>query len=439
MFQEITTKFDSVFRKLKGHGKITEKNIADTLRDVRRVLLEADVNYKVAKRFIADVQERALGQDVIKSITPGQQMIKIIQDELVRLMGEKHAPIHLSQKIPSMILLTGLQGSGKTTLAGKLALLLKRQGHHPLLVAADVYRPAAVDQLKTVGRSIGISVYSEENQDVLGTCTRAIDFARKNMFDIIIIDTAGRLHIDENMMDELVQLKQTLKPSEILFIADGMTGQDAVNTAKTFSDTLDISGVVLTKMDGDARGGAALSIRAVTQKPIKFMSVGEKPDQLEAFYPDRIASRILGMGDVVSLVEKAQSAIDSDQARKLEKKLRSQEFTLEDFFSQLQQIKKMGPLQDLLGMIPGANKALKNMQVDDRGLVYAEAIINSMTREERRRPSIIDGSRRKRIARGSGTSVQEVNRLLNQYKMLQKMMKSMKRGGGAPMKLPFGF
>ncbi len=440
MFQEITDKFESVFKRLRGQGKLTEKNIADSLRQVRRVLLEADVNYRVAKDFIKHVEEKAVGREVLRSITPGQQVIKIIHDELVRLMGEKHAPIKFSNQVPSLIMLCGLQGSGKTTLSGKLANHFRKKGHKPMLIAADIYRPAAIEQLKVVGKQLDVPVWAHEGKDVVKIVQGAIDYARQHMIDMAIIDTAGRLHLDDQMMDELKVLKKTFKPSETLFVADGMTGQDAVNTSKSFADILDFDGVVLTKMDGDARGGAALSIRSVTQKPIKFLSVGEKLDQIEPFHPDRIASRILGMGDVVSLVEKAQETIDEKKALDLERKLREKEFSLEDFMDQLQQIKKMGPLQDVLGMLPGANKMLKGVQVDDRSLVQAEAIINSMTPHERRRPQILNGSRRKRIARGSGTSVQEVNRLINQYNMLNKMMKQMQRGGSRQkLKMPFGF
>ncbi len=437
MFQEISEKFDGIIKKLRGHGKLSEKNISDTMRQVRRVLLEADVNYRVAKRFIASVQEKAVGQDVLKSITPGQQVVKIIHDELTRLMGEKQVPLHFSNRLPSTIMLVGLQGSGKTTTAGKLATTIRQKGRKPLLVAADVYRPAAIEQLRIVAKSIDVALYREEGKDAVNICKQATQYAKKHLYDTLIIDTAGRLHIDEKMMDELSRINASLAPEEILFIADGMTGQDAVNTAKTFSDALDFTGVVLTKMDGDARGGAALSVRAVTGKPIKFLGVGEKYNQLEPFHPERMASRILGMGDVVSLVEKAGQAIDQEKAAKLEKKMMRERFTLSDFYDQLQQIKKMGPLQDVMSMLPGSNKALKNMQVDENALVHIEAIINSMTREERSKPHIINGSRRKRIARGSGTQVQDVNRLLNQFNMMQKMLKRMKKGHG--MNMPFGF
>ncbi len=441
MFNEISEKFDGVIRKLKGHGKLSEKNISETMREVRRVLLEADVNYKVAKQFIADVQERAIGQEVVKSITPGQQVVKIIHDELTKLMGSKNSQIQFSNRIPGVVMLVGLQGSGKTTFAGKLGMHLRSKSRNPMLVAADIYRPAAIQQLKVVGKATNNTTYSEESKDAVAICKNAVEFARKNIKDTVIIDTAGRLHIDDEMMTELLNIKNAVNPDEILFVADGMTGQDAVNTAKTFLEKLDFDGVVLTKMDGDSRGGAALSIRAVTGKPIKFTSIGEKFDQLEVFYPDRMASRILGMGDIVTLVEKAQDAVDEEKALKLERKLRRQEFTLEDFKDQLQQIKKMGPLQDILAMIPGMqNKALSQVQVDDRALVKVEAIINSMTRDERRRPTVMNGSRRKRVALGSGTSVQDVNRVLKQFETMQKMMKMMnKKGGKMNMGMPFGF
>ena len=439
MLQELGEKFESVVRKLKGQGKLSEKNIADTMREIRRVLLEADVNYKVAKQFIKAVEQRALGQEVAKSISPGQLVVKIIHDELVRLMGQSQAPMNLDRSSPAVILLCGLQGSGKTTLAGKLSLYFRNKGRHPLLVAADVYRPAARDQIAIVGKSINVAVYSEDGDEAVQIAEHAVEYARKNMFDLVIVDTAGRLHIDEMMMDEIERMKQALNPDEILFVADAMTGQDAVTVAQSFLDRLDFDGVVLSKMDGDARGGAALSIRAITDKPIKFISVGEKLDQLEPFHPDRMASRILGMGDVVSLVERAQQSMDEAKAQKLERKLRRQEFTLEDFFDQLQQIKKMGPMKELIAMIPGAQtKALKNLDIDDKALVRVEAVINSMTVEERRSPHIINGSRRKRIARGSGASVQDVNRLLNQFSMMQKMMKQMNKGGSR-MRMLLGY
>ncbi len=439
MLQELSEKLESVLRQLRGQGKLTEKNIADSMREVRRVLLEADVNYKVVKQFIQDVEQRAIGQEVLRSITPGQMVIKIIHDELCKLLGEKDNPLYFGRSIPAVIMLVGLQGCGKTTFAGKLANHLRKKSRNPLLVAADIYRPAAIEQLKVIGRSLNIAVYAAAETDPVTISKNAVEYARKNMQDTVILDTAGRLHINEEMMAEVSRIKQAVEPAEILFVADSMTGQDAVNTAQAFLQQLDFTGVVLTKLDGDARGGAALSIRAVTGRPIKFISVGEKMDQLEPFHPDRMASRILGMGDVVSLVERAQEAIDAEKAIKLEKKLRRQEFTLEDFYDQLQQIKRMGPLQDILAMIPGAQaKAFRGLQVDDKALVKVEAIINSMTPEERNQPHIINGSRRKRIAKGSGTSVQDVNRLLNQFTMIQKMIKSMKHGGSRHQGLPFG-
>jgi len=438
MFQDLTDKLDGVFKKLRGHGKLTEKNIADTMREIRRVFLEADVNFKVAKDFIASVQEKALGQDVLKSITPAQQVIKILHDELTGLMGDSDVALEVASQPPTIIMLVGLQGSGKTTLAGKLAKHLKGRGRTPLLVAADLQRPAAVQQLQVVAEQAGVDVFAERDTTPVRACVTAIERAKKTDSDTVIFDTAGRLHVDRELMSELEDIKQKTSPHEVLFVADSMTGQDAVNTAQEFVQRLDFSGVVLTKMDGDARGGAALSIRAVTGKPIKFVSVGEKLDALEKFHPDRMASRILGMGDVVSLVEKAQQAVDQKKAEKLEKKLRRQEFTLEDFYDQLQQIKNMGPLEDLLKMMPGmGGNTLKGLTVDERALIYVEAIINSMTPEERRRPQIINGSRRKRIAMGSGTSVQEVNKLLKQFQMMQKMVKKMSRGGlkGMPFRL----
>lgn len=443
MFQDLTEKFELIVKKLRGHGKITESNVAESMREIRRVLLEADVNYKVAKQFIADVQEKALGQQVIKSITPGQMVVKIINDELTRLMGEKDVPLAQSRSLPpTVIMLVGLQGSGKTTLAGKLAKFVKQRNQNPILVAADVRRPAAIEQLKIVGKAVGVPVIADISNDPVEICREAVRIARKNSHDLVIFDTAGRLHVDAELMQELVRIKDATHPHEILFVADGMTGQDAVNTASEFLKQLDFSGVVLTKMDGDARGGAALSIRSVTGKPIKFLSVGEKYDQLEKFHPDRMASRILGMGDIVSLVEKAQNAVDQETALKMEKKLRRQDFTLEDFLEQLAQVKKMGPLEQIIGMIPGVKmNALKDFRVDDSALVRIEAMINSMTRDERRRPHIIDGSRRRRIARGSGTSVQDVNRLLNQFKNMQKMIKQMSRIGPhlgrGRMQIPF--
>ncbi len=441
MFEDLTRKLESIFRKIKGQGKLTEDNIKDALRDVRRVLLEADVNYRVAKQFIQSVQDKAVGQEVLRSITPGQQIVKIVYDELTQLMGQTAADLHFSNIPPTILMMVGLQGSGKTTFVGKLAKYLHSKGQSPLLVAADIYRPAAVQQLQTIGKQLNFPVFFEGQTSPVVLGKKAIAFARQNGNSVVLLDTAGRLHIDQEMMAELVQIKSTVSPNEILFVADGMTGQDAVKAAEEFQRQLNFDGVVLTKMDGDARGGAALSIKAVTGKPIKFISVGEKFDALETFHPERLASRILGMGDIVSLVEKAQQTIDQEQAERLEQKLRRQEFTLEDFLEQMHQVKKMGPLEQIIGMLPGMNSsALKNLQVDDQALVRIEAIIHSMTIAERRRPQIINGSRRKRIAKGSGTTVQDVNRLLNQFVQIQKMMKRInkfgKRGLGGGM-FPF--
>jgi signal recognition particle subunit SRP54 len=441
MFGELVDKFDDIFKKLRGVGKLTEKNIKDSLREVRRALLEADVNYKVVKDFIKSVEQAAVGEKVLKSIEPGQQIVKIVHEELVKLLGGKAEPLADIDKTPTVYMLAGLQGSGKTTLSGKLALAAKRKNKKPLLVAADIYRPAAVKQLKVVGDSIGVEVYHLEGKKPPKICAEAKKYAEKNFIDLIILDTAGRLHIDDELMRELEEIKGKVNPDELLLVADAMTGQDAVNLAEQFHARLSLSGVVLTKLDGDARGGAAISIRAVTGCPIKMVSIGEKPSDLEAFHPDRMASRILGMGDIVSLVEKAQETVDLQHAAKMEEKLRKNAFTLEDFYDQLQQIKRMGPLESLLGMIPGVGKALKGVEVDEKGMQRIEAIIQSMTLEERRNPNIIDGSRKNRIAAGSGNSVQHINLLLKQFNAMQKMIKSVSKGkfkgfpGGAS---PFG-
>ncbi|MGB9773293.1 MAG: signal recognition particle protein [Bacteroidota bacterium] len=428
MFEEIAEKFEAVFRKLRGQGKITETNVQETLREVRRVLLEADVNYKVAKQFIEDVHKRAIGKEVLSSITPGQLMIKILYDELVRLMGSTRIDIAFSNIPPTVIMVAGLQGSGKTTFAAKLANYLRAKGHHPLLVAADTHRPAAIDQLEQLGEQIDIPVYADREHAAVQIAENGIAHARKNVRDVVILDTAGRLHIDEGMMREVETIKERVKPHEILLVVDSMIGQDAVAAAKAFHDRLNFDGVVLTKLDGDTRGGAALSIRAVVEKPVKFVSVGEKLDALEPFYPDRMASRILGMGDIVTLVEKAQEQIDEKKAQKLEEKIRKAEFTFEDFLEQIQEIKKMGPLSQILSMIPGFNRVAVSQTVDDRAFVKIEAMIHSMTQEERRKPHIINGSRRRRIAMGSGTTVQDVNRLLKQFEEMKKMMKGFRRG-----------
>lgn len=425
MFQQLTDHFGEIFRKLKGHGKLTPENVAEILQEVRRVLLEADVNLNVVKNFIAAVEKKALGAEVLKSISPAQQMIKIVHDELTLLLGFNEAPMREANIPPTMIMIVGLQGAGKTTFCGKLAKHLKAKGRKPLLIGADLQRPAAVEQLQIVAKSAGCEFFSQSNSTPLEVCRNAVSVARQKLLDVAIFDTAGRLHVNEELMNELVSIKKALKPHEILFVADGMTGQDAVNTAQAFVQRLDYTGVVLTKMDGDARGGAALSIRAVTGKPIKYISTGEKLDAYEKFHPERIASRLLGMGDIVTLVEKAQQAVDQEKVRQLEAKLRKAEFSLEDFLDQMQQVKKMGPLHNLVEMIPGmGGKLPKDAQIDEKAFTRTEAIIQSMTPLEREKPQILNGSRRLRIAKGSGTSVQEVNRLIKQFDMMRKMMKS---------------
>ncbi|MBU0517847.1 signal recognition particle protein [bacterium] len=436
MFDQLTERFESFFKKIRGHGKLSEDNIRDSMREVRRILLEADVNFKVVKDFIGRVQEKALGQEVIKSITPGQQVIKIIHDELIVLLGEGQSRLDLSGLPPIPLMIVGLQGSGKTTFCAKLALHLRRKGKFPLLAAADVYRPAAIDQLKQLGKQLDIPVWAPGQANPVQICKDALVEARKTGRDVVLMDTAGRLHIDQEMMDELVKIREAVKPPEILYVADGMGGQDAVKAALEFAAKLDFNGVVLTKMDGDSKGGAALSIRAVTGKPIRFIGNGEKPDALEEFHPDRMASRILGMGDIVTLVEKAQETVDQESAEKLAEKIARQEFTLEDFLDQFKQIKKMGSLDQILGMVPGLGKQLKGMELDEKELKHTEAIILSMTLEERRKPHLINGSRRKRIAIGSGTSVQQVNQLLKQYEQLRGMMKSMGKMKGRRGKMP---
>jgi signal recognition particle subunit SRP54 len=441
MFEDLSLRLEGVLRRLRGQGKISEANIAETLREVRRILLDADVNYKVAKQFIDDVQARAVGQEVLQSITPGQLIVKIIYDELVTLLGTAKEEIDFAPMPPTVVLVAGLQGSGKTTFCAKLATHLVGQGRHPLLVAADMYRPAAIDQLTTLGRQIPVPVYTEGSVDAVAIARNSIEHARKNARDVVIVDTAGRLHVDEEMMREVEAIKAATSPHEILFVVDAMTGQDAVNTAKAFNDRLNFDGAVLTKMDGDARGGAALSLRATIGKPIKFISVGEKLDALEKFHPDRMASRILGKGDIVTLVEKAQEHFDEEKAVRLEEKLRKSQFTLEDFLDQLQEMKKMGPLSQVMGMLPGMNRLPQNVAVDDLALKRTEAIIQSMTRQERQRPNIINGTRRRRIALGSGTTVQDVNRLMKQFEQMQKMMKTLGKRSGRMrgMKLPTGF
>ncbi|HDR04430.1 MAG TPA: signal recognition particle protein [Candidatus Marinimicrobia bacterium] len=426
MLEQLRDNLDGIFKSLRGQGKITDKHIADAMRDIRRSLLEADVNYTVAKDFIASIREKALGAQVIRSITPGQQIIKIIHEQMIELLGEGNAAIDFGGLPPVIIMVAGLQGSGKTTFVAKLAQYLKNQGKRPMMVAADIYRPAAIDQLIALGKQIALPVYSENSNNAVAICRNGLKSARESQANVLILDTAGRLHIDENMMNELKQIKSEIKPREILFVADGMTGQDAVNAAGAFENELQLTGIVLTKMDGDTRGGAALSIRAVTGKPIKFIGTGEKMSDLEPFFPDRFASRILGKGDVVSLVEKAQALIDEEEAEKLEKKLRKSGFSLSDFQKQLRMIKKMGPLSSLMDMIPGAG-AMKNLHVDEKQFVRTEAILNSMTILEKEKPQLINASRRRRIAKGSGTSVADVNRLLNQFEQMRKMLKKMNK------------
>ena len=443
MFESLSEKLDAAFRKLKGHGKLSEKNIEDGLKEVRMALLEADVHYGVTKRFIAEVKKRALGQEVLASLTPAQQVIKIVNEELTALMGSQNEDLKLSGPSPVAVMLVGLQGSGKTTTAGKLAVLLRKKGRKPFLVPADVYRPAAIDQLKTLGQQLGIPVFSSStDMDPVDICREAKTTAHQQGCDTLLLDTAGRLHVDEGLMAELSRIKDMVKPAEILLVADAMTGQDAVNIAESFNATLDIGGVVLTKMDGDARGGAALSIKEITGKPIKFIGVGEKLNELEPFHPDRLASSILGMGDVLTLIEKAQDAVDEKKAAELQKKLRKSQFTLEDFRDQMVQIRKMGSLGDIMKMIPGMGKLkqMKNLDVDENEFVRIEAIINSMTHRERQQHTIINGSRRRRIAAGSGTRVQDVNRLLKNYTQMLKMLKKINKGGmrGMPQgMLPF--
>lgn len=425
VFESLSEKLQNALSKLRSKGKLTEKDVDVAMREVRLALLEADVNYKVVKDFVKNVKSRAIGTEVMESLTPGQQVVKIVNEELTKLMGEKEAKLNFSPKPPTVVLMCGLQGSGKTTTSGKLAYNLLKQNKKPLLVACDIYRPAAIKQLEVVGEKVGVPVFTMGDKiSPVDIAKAAIEYGKKNSHDWIIIDTAGRLHVDEELMEELQNIKEAVEPNEILLVVDAMTGQDAVNVAQTFNERLDITGIVLTKLDGDARGGAALSIRAVTGKPIKFVGMGEKLDQLEPFHPDRMASRILGMGDVLSLIEKAQASIDEKKAKELEKKILSQQFTLDDFLDQIEQMRNLGPLDEILGMLPGINsKALKNIDIDEKEIVKIQAIIQSMTKEERANPSIIDSSRRKRIARGSGTTVQDVNRLLKQFKETKKMMK----------------
>ena len=444
-FEGLADRLQNTIQKIKGKGKVTEQDVKEMTREVRLALLEADVNFKVVKEFVKKIKERAVGQEVMESLTPGQQVIKVVKEELTQLMGGDESKLAVADKPPTVIMMVGLQGAGKTTTTGKLAnLLRKKHNRNPLLVAADVYRPAAIDQLETLGKQLSMPVYSKgTDANPVDIVNEAMDYAKEEHLDYVLIDTAGRLHVDNELMDELIQIKQNVNPNEVFLVVDSMTGQDAVNVAESFNEQLDVSGVVLTKLDGDTRGGAALSIKAVTDKPIKFAGMGEKLDQLEVFHPERMASRILGMGDVLSLIEKAQDNVDEKRAKELEEKMRSASFTFDDFLEQMDQVKSMGPLEDLLTMIPGANKmkGLKNAQIDEKQLVYVEAIIQSMTREERQDPDIMNASRKRRIAKGSGTSVSQVNRLLKQFNDMKKMMKQMtnmqqgKKGKG--FKFPF--
>ncbi|MGM9805436.1 MAG: signal recognition particle protein [Candidatus Aphodosoma sp.] len=433
MFESLSERLERSFKILKGQGKITEINVAETLKDVRKALLDADVNYRVAKQFTDEVKQKALGQDVLLAVRPQELMVKIVHDELARLMGGENVGINLKEK-PTVILMSGLQGSGKTTFSGKLANMLRsRQGKNPLLVACDVYRPAAIEQLNILGQQINVPVYSEpDNKNPIAIAEHAIVQAKKDGRDVVIVDTAGRLAVDEQMMNEIAAIKAAVRPQEILFVVDSMTGQDAVNTAKEFNDRLDFTGVVLTKLDGDTRGGAALSIRSVVEKPIKFVGTGEKMEAVDLFHPARMADRILGMGDIVSLVERAQEQFDEEEARKLSRKIAKNQFDFNDFFAQIQQIKKMGNIKDLASMIPGVGKAIKDIDIDDNSFKSVEAIICSMTNEERTNPSVINGSRKNRIARGSGCSVVEINRLLKQFSDMQKMMRMVQKGNIRP-------
>jgi len=434
MFESLSDRLDRAFKLLKGHGYITEINVAETLKDVRKALLDADVSYKVAKEFTDTVKTKALGENVLTSVSPGQLMVKIVHDELALLMGGEKVEVNLKGS-PAVILMSGLQGSGKTTFSAKLANYLHtKKGKSPLLVACDIYRPAAIDQLKVLGEQIGIEVYAEpDNKDAVKIARNALNHAKDRGFNVLIIDTAGRLAIDEKMMNEISALKSALNPHETLFVVDSMTGQDAVNTAKAFNDKLDFDGVILTKLDGDTRGGAALTIRSVVNKPIKFVGIGEKMDAIDMFYPERMADRILGMGDIVSLVERAQEQYDEEAARKLQKKLAKDQFNFNDFIDQIRQIKKMGNVKDLMSMIPGMGKAIKDVDIDENAFKGIEAIIQSMTPLERENPSVLNGSRRKRIAQGSGTDIQEVNRLIKQFDDTRKMMKMLTTGGAQKM------
>lgn len=437
MFDSLSDKLQNVMKKLKGQTRISEKELKEMLREVKLALLEADVNYKVVKDFVASIETKALGEDVMKSLTPGQQVVKIVRDELTELLGDTNSGLNFSSNPPTIIMLVGLQGSGKTTLCGKLSNYLRKQGKKPLMVACDVYRPAAIKQLETLGKSLNVDVYSEpDNKDVVEIAKNGIKTAISKLCNVVLVDTAGRLQIDETLMDELVDLKKAIRPHEIMLVIDSMVGQEAVNVAQTFNDKLGIDSVTMSKLDSDSRGGAALSVKSITKKPIKFASVGEKLSDLEPFYPDRIASRILGMGDVLSIIDKAEEAYEEEEAIELEKKIRKNEFTLDDYLEQMKKIRKMGSFKQLLAMIPGIPKEIKDIDIDEKQLLRIDAIITSMTKEERRNPKILNASRRQRIAKGSGNKVQDINRFIEQFTEMQKMMKNMMNGNGKYPKLP---
>lgn len=437
MFDSLSDKLQNVMKKLKGQTRISEKELKEMLREVKLALLEADVNYKVVKDFVASIETKALGEDVMKSLTPGQQVVKIVRDELTELLGDTNSGLNFSSNPPTIIMLVGLQGSGKTTLCGKLSNYLRKQGKKPLMVACDVYRPAAIKQLETLGKSLNVDVYSEpDNKDVVEIAKNGIKTAISKLCNVVLVDTAGRLQIDETLMEELVDLKKAIRPHEIMLVIDSMVGQEAVNVAQTFNDKLGIDSVTMSKLDSDSRGGAALSVKSITKKPIKFASVGEKLSDLEPFYPDRIASRILGMGDVLSIIDKAEEAYEEEEAIELEKKIRKNEFTLDDYLDQMKKIRKMGSFKQLLAMIPGIPKEIKDVDIDEKQLLRIDAIITSMTKEERRNPKILNASRRQRIAKGSGNKVQDINRFIEQFTEMQKMMKNMMNGNGKYPKLP---
>ncbi|MCX8074778.1 MAG: signal recognition particle protein [Clostridia bacterium] len=438
MFENLSDKLQNIVKKIKGQARITEKELNEMMKEIKFALLEADVNYKVVKDFIATVSEKAVGQDVLQSLTPGQQVVKIVNDELVNLLGDGNSRLNISSNPPTVIMLVGLQGSGKTTLCGKLSNYLRKEGKKPLMVACDIYRPAAIKQLETLGSSLGIPVYSEDTTDVVSIAMNGIKQAKSKLCDVVILDTAGRLQIDEKLMNELVDVKKTVRPHEIMLVVDSMTGQEAVNVAEKFNEVLGIDSVTMSKLDSDSRGGAALSVKSITKKPIKFASVGEKLSDLEPFYPDRIASRILGMGDVLSIIDKAQEAFDEKQAIDLEKKLKKNEFDLDDYLDQMKKIRKMGSFKQILTMLPGVPKELKDVEIDEKKLLRIDAIITSMTKKERKNPKVLDASRRKRIAAGSGNKVEDINRFMNQFEQMQKMMKQLtnSKGGFNPMNFP---